>query len=108
MGSTDRIIYLEGAWNLLHEMKDIGSLLGAIQPPYYEVDYTATAYTIYDIIEQVLVAASFGLYPLGTHDDSIIDALQPDFVVNDAAQLEDAATVLYRLLNMTKSFLRSE
>lgn len=107
MGSTDRIIYLEGAWNLLQEMKDIGSLLGATQPPYYEVDYTATAYTIYDIIEQVLRAATFGLYPLGGEDDSIIDTLQPDFVVN-GVPFEDAATVIYRLMNMSKCFIRNE
>lgn len=107
MGSLDNIIYMEGAWNLLSEMKDIASLLGATSPPYYEVDYTGQSITIYDIIDAVLIAAGFGLYPLGTHDDSIIDTLQPDFVVN-SVPFEGAAQVIYRLINMTKCFIRSE
>jgi len=100
-------LYLEGSWNLLRETKDIGSLLGAIQPPYYEVDYTGLSYTIYDIINQVLIAAGTGLYALGGEDDSIVDTLQPDFVIN-SVPFEDAATVIYRLLNMTKVFCRAE
>lgn len=107
MGSLDTILYLEGQWNLLAEMQDIGSLVGAPSPPYYEIDYTGAAYSIFDIIEQIITSAGFSMIALGGEDDSIIDTLQPDFVVN-TIPFENAASVNYRLLNMTKVFCRAE
>jgi len=105
-GSKDIILYLEGAWNLLAELTNIGSLLGG-SAPYYEVDYSATAYTVYDIIEAVIEATGFELAALGAHDDGIINTLEPMFVVN-SLPFEDARAQIYRLLNMTKCMMRIE
>ena len=103
-GSVDQILYLEGAWNVLAELYNIGELLAG-SAPYYEVDYSATSFTIYDIMEAVLHAAGFDLAALGTHDDGIVDTLEPMFVVN-SIPFESALQSLYRLINMTKCFLR--
>ena len=103
-GSVDQILYLEGAWNVLAELYNIGELLAG-SAPYYEVDYSATSFTIYDIMEAVLHAAGFDLAALGTHDDGIVDTLEPMFVVN-SIPFESALQPLYRLINMTKCFLR--
>lgn len=106
-GSLDNILYLEGQWDMLSEMQDIGSLLGAPSAPYYEINYAGQAYEIFDIIEQIITSAGFTMQALGGEDDSIINTLQPDFVVN-SVPFEDVARVIYRLLNMTKVFCRAE
>ena len=103
-GSLDCLLYLEDAWAVLREMEDIGSLLGG-SPPYYEVDYSGTSFKIYDIIKDTVEAAGFDIEDLGVHDDGIINALEPLFVVN-SAPFEPAQSVIYRLLNMTKCFMR--
>lgn len=107
MGSLDNILYLRGAWDFLADTADIGSLLGATTPPYFEVDYTGSGYTIYDIIDQILAAAGFGLHALGGEDDSIIDTLTPSFLIQ-LVPFENATSAVYRLLNMTKVFCRAE
>jgi hypothetical protein len=105
-GSKDTILYCEGAWAILSRAFNVGSLLGGTAP-YYEVDYSAEAYTVYDIIKAVLDSLTFDLLPLGIHDDSVIDTLQPAFVTN-SVPFEDARQQVYRLINMTKCMIRVE
>lgn len=104
-GDCDLVLQCIGAWNMLFMMEDIASLLGATSP-YYEVEYPEDT-TIHDIIGNILNAAGFSLEALGIHDDGIVNTLLPDFTVN-SIPFENAATTIYRLLNMTKGFLRVE
>lgn len=109
MGSLDTVLHCAGAWNLLAEINTIASIIkeGAGENPYYEVDYAASSYTIYDIMQDILEASDCALFVLGSEDDSIIDTLTPDFVAN-ALPYETSADMLYRLLMMTKVFMREE
>jgi len=107
-GNTDIVLYLEGCWSVLGETEYIASLLAAAAAPYYDIDYSSAAYTVYDIIEAVLAGMNFDLSALGIHDDSIIDTLLPKFMVNYQGSIEDARSVIYRLLSMTKCFMRVE
>lgn len=105
-GDTDIVLYLQGCWSMLSERFDIGSLLGGTRP-YYEVDYSASADHVYDVISAVIVAAGFSMVALGTHDDGIVESLQPDYVVN-SVPFDSYYVVLYRLLDMTRLFGRFE
>lgn len=107
-GDVDMVLYLEGAWTVLSETEYIASLIAAAAAPYYDIDYSAASYTPYDIIEAILAGVGFDLAALGIHDDSIIDTLIPKFMVNYQGNIEAARDVIYRLLNMTRCFMRVE
>ncbi len=107
-GDISMVLYLEGAWKVLAETEYIASLVSAAAAPYYDIDYSAGGYTVYDIIKSTLAGMSFNLAALGIHDDSIIDTLLPKFMVNYQGSVESAIEVIYRLLNMTKCFMRAE
>jgi len=107
-GDVDIVLQCYGAWTTLAETNYIASLLAAAAAPYYDIDYTSAAYTVYDIIEAVLAGLNFDLATLGVHDDSIVDTLMPMFMVNYQGNIEAARDVIYRLLNMTKCFMRAE
>jgi len=104
-GDCDIVLYCIGAWNMLFMREDIASILGATSP-YYQVEYPKDT-TIFSIMGAILNAANFSLEALGTHDDGIVNTLQPEFWVN-SVPFENAANSIYRLLNMTKGFLRVE
>jgi len=97
-GKIWTVLELEGMWARLREM-----LIRLGDPPLYTQSYTTD--TIYDIIGYVLAELSLTLKALG-EDDSIIDALQPQFDIN-AQPFEYAASLIYRLLHMTKSYLKA-
>ena len=107
-GDVDIVLQCSGAWTMLAETNYIASLLAAAAAPYYDIDYTSAAYTVYDIIEAVLAGLNFDLAALGIHDDSIVDTLMPMFMVNYQGNIEAARDVIYRLLNITKCFMRAE
>jgi hypothetical protein len=94
------ILYLEGKWAKLRE-----TLMRIGDPPYYIAEYTED--TVFDIIGYVLgeIDPSMSLQALGDQDDSIIDTYVPPFGVN-TVNFDDAASIVYTLLKMTKCFLR--
>ena len=103
------ILELEGMWSKLRETK-----LRMGSPPYYIATTGAgdfgAAKTAYGIIEYIIeneIDPTMALNAL-VEDDSIINTLQPAFEVNNAQPFEDAGQVIYRLLKMTKSFLRPQ
>lgn len=98
-GKIWELLELEGMWTLLRE-----SLIRLGSPPLYTESYTTD--TIYDIIGYILgeVDPAMTLNAL-VEDDSIIDDLQPQFDIN-AIPFEYADAIIYRLLNMTKSYLK--
>jgi len=71
-------------------------------PPLYTKSYTTD--TIYTIIGLILTELGMTLKALG-EDDGIISSLQPQFDIN-AQPFEYAAPLIYRLLNMTASYLK--
>jgi len=103
------VLELEGMWAKLRETKmRMGS------PPYYiattDADNFGAAKTVYGILEYIIeneVDPAMYLDALG-EDDSIMNTLQPAFEVNNAQPFEDAGQVIYRLVKMTKSFLRAK
>jgi len=98
-GKLWELIELEGMWTILRE-----TLLRIGSPPLYTASYTTD--TIYDIIGIILgeVDPAMTLEALA-EDDGIIDDLQPQFDLN-AQPFEYADAVMYRLLNMTASYLK--
>ncbi len=91
------LLELEGMWSKAREMP---IRLG--NPPFYTQAYTTD--TIYAIITAILSEISMTLAALA-EDDSIMDTLQPQFDIN-TQPFERAGQIIYRLINMTKSYLR--
>lgn len=98
-GKLWELLELEGMWTLLRE-----TLIRVGSPPLYTNSYTTD--TIYDLIGIILgeIDPALTLNALG-EDDSIIDSLQPQFDIN-AQPFEYADALIYRLLNMTASYLK--
>ncbi len=105
-GRVESVLYLEGIWRILREIQNTGGLGGST--PYLDVQYDGSTSTVYDILEAILeTVCNVDLDALGGVDDSIIDTLKPVFSINAGSALfEDCASMIYRLLNMTKTFLR--
>lgn len=97
-GKLWEVLELEGMWDKLREMPiRVGS------PPLYTKSYTTD--TIYTIIGYILAELGMTLNALA-EDDGIINSLQPQFDIN-AQPFEYAASLIYRLLNMTASYLKA-
>lgn len=96
-GNLYTLLELEGMWAKLRETK---MRLGS--PPFYTYSYTTD--TIYDIIGYILAECGMTLDAL-VEDDGIIDTLTPQFDVN-AQPFEYAASLIYRLIYATKSYLK--
>ena len=101
-GKVLTILELEGVWSKLRDTK---MRLGS--PPFYNTAYTGQ--TIYALIGIILAeidpAMSLDAF---SEDDGITNTYQPKFSVNEAELFEDAASLIYRLVKMTKSYLRSK
>ena len=96
------VLELEGMWMKMQE-----TLLRIGSPPYYTEEYTGD--TVYDLIVILLaeVSPAFTLAAL-VEDDGIINSYAPVFSINDVQPFEDAASATYRLIKMTKSYLRAK
>jgi len=99
-GDLFTVVHCEGMWSHLQEI----DLVTLGEPPWYEGTFDET-YTIYDTIKALLAAAGFTLRPLGGQDDGIINTLCPQVWINQNP-FENPAEIIYRLLAMTKCFLR--
>ena len=100
-GKLWELLELEGMWNRLRE-----TIIRMGDPPLYTTTYETD--TIYDIIGHILAevgdAPGMTLEALA-EDDGIINTFQPAFEIN-SMPFEYAAALLYRLLNMTASYLK--
>lgn len=112
-GQKYTILDCGGMWDILRE-----TLIRVGDPPYYahytNPDTGLTTYqagsTIYEIIAAILAEVSddtytFTLAALGDQDDGIINTYVPKFEVN-VYPFEDALSLIRRLLEMTKCYLR--
>ena len=98
-GKLWELLELEGMWSLLRE-----TLIRVGSPPLYTESYTTN--TIYDLVEIILgeIDPAMTLNALA-EDDGIIDSFKPQFDIN-AQPFEYADAIIYRLLNMTASYLK--
>ena len=98
-GKLWELLELEGMWTILRE-----TLIRVGSPPLYTASYTTD--TIYDIIGIILgeIDPAMTLEALA-EDDGIMDSLQPQFDIN-AQPFEYADALIYRLLNMTASYMK--
>lgn len=93
------ILTCEGQWTKLRELK----AMIASDPPYYNVQYTTS--TVYDLLELILeTTVSWTLSALA-EDDSIMDTFTPVLDINQMP-FENLAAIIYRLMQMTKSYIR--
>ncbi len=98
-GKLYTILELEGMWTQLRE-----TLVRLGSAPLHEKDFAAT--TAYDVLEVLIeTEMSWTLDAIGTQSDSIIDVLALDFDAN-SQQFEFMAGIMYRLIRLTKTFLR--
>jgi len=103
MGESVCILECEGGWIKLRELIFIAEAEG-LEEPYLNVTFTATD-TVFALIQKALVEAGFTLNAIGTQDDSIINSYYPIFTVNKD-RYESPASIISRLIQMTKTFLR--
>ena len=101
-GKLWEVLELEGMWAKLRE-----TIIRLGSPPLFTKSYTTD--TIYTILGFIIAecegsGVAMSLAALG-EDDSIINSLQPQFDLN-AQPFEYAASLVYRLLNMTASYLK--
>jgi len=102
-GKLWEVLELEGMWAKLRE-----TLIRLGDPPLYTKSYTTD--TIFTILGLILSeckgsGTAMSLAALA-EDDGIINSLQPQFDIN-AMPFEYAASLIYRLLNMTASYLKA-
>jgi len=110
MGERIYQIYAEGAWMRLREQKVITNVTGpqagdATHDPYGKT--FAGTHTIYELLELIIEGALSWDLVATPPDDGIIDTLHPTFEVNQLPY-ENAAALMYRLMWMTKCYLRLE
>ncbi len=100
-GVLQDVLLLEGMWAKLRELPyRVGD------PPYYlDGTYAEGGSTVYAIIDAILSIASMSLDAIGTQSDGIIDVFKPNFSIN-IQPFEYAAALLYRLIRMTKCYMR--
>jgi len=94
-------IYAEGMWMHLREQKVIAGVTG--DAPLYSNTFEST-YTVEGLIKLVIEAMGW-TWTAVTNSDGIIDVFKPIFDVNQMP-FENAAALLYRLIWMTKCYLR--
>ena len=99
-GDLFMVLHCEGMWSHLGEI----DMITKGEPPRYEGRYEEE-YSVYDTIKDVLAAVDYTLNDIGDQSDGIIDVLAPMIYVNKSP-FENPAEVIYRLIAMTKCFLR--
>ncbi len=94
------ILYCEGSWMKLREF----TFIHTSDPPYFNIPFTATD-TVYQLMDKLLIEAGFTLNALGAQDDGIINDFNPIVTANPLTY-ENGASILYGLIQMTKTYLR--
>lgn len=98
------VLYCEGMWMRLRELRIMTNVTGSA--PTYNNEFDGTTYTVEGLIELVMTAMGW-TWTTVTNSDGIIDVFKPVFSVNQLPY-ETGATILYRLISMTKSYLRAK
>ncbi len=97
-------IYAEGMWSRMREQRVIAGVTGN-QNVLYANSFDAS-HTIEGLMELVILAFGW-TWTAVSNSDGIIDSFSPIFEVNQMPY-ENAAALMYRLIWMTKSYLRAK
>ncbi len=101
-GNLYTILELEGLWTKMWE----SFTLGIGSAPLYQLTWDGTVNTIYTIMKAVIAQAGLSLPVNCPVNDGIISTLFPFlFSINDSAY-ESVKQIMYRLITMTKCYLR--
>lgn len=92
-------LYCEDAWAKLRETK----VVGYGTAPYYA--WTFSGYTVEALMGMIIEDVMGWTLNAPATSDGIVDVYKPEFSINNT-QPETAAEILYRLIGMTKSYLR--
>ena len=98
-------IYAEGLWSRLREQKVITGITGPQELLYSNI-FNAT-HTVYGLIELIIEGGFSWTLEDTPPNDGIIDTYSPVFQVN-SLPYENAASLLYRLIWMTREYLRAK
>jgi len=98
-GDLFMMLHGEGMWSHMREL----DIITKGEPPFYDGQYEE-GYTIYDTIKDIIESCGFTLNAL-EQDDGIIDDHCPQVYLNEYP-FENPAEVIYRLIAMTKCFIR--
>jgi len=103
-GKRVMLLELEGMWAKLGELPmRIGN------PPYYRDESgTLTAVTPYSVMETIIESELGWTLAALVEDDSIINTYEIPTLLINQQPFESAGGLLYRLINITKSYLRSK
>lgn len=93
-------LYCEGVWVYLREQK----LMGKGTAVYNYFSYTTN--TVYEISEDILETGLGFTLTAYSNSDGIVDVFTPQMELN-SVPYESAASMLYKLIWMTKSFIRA-
>lgn len=98
------LLYAEGMWMRLREQRVMAGVTGSAT--FYDNTFNAT-HTVYALIELIIEnALSWTLSAFGGTQDGIINTFKPVIDINQMPY-ENAAGLLYRLIWMTKCYLRA-
>lgn len=92
-------LYCEDAWAKLRENK----VVAYGTAPYYA--WTFSGYTVEALMRMIIQDVMGWTLNAPATSDGIVDVYKPEFSINNT-QPETAAEILYRLISMTKSYLR--
>ncbi len=100
-----RLVYVieaEGTWNKLREFNFITTSVA----PYFNIPFTSIL-TVMELIELALNEAGSTLTPDSSTLDGIINSFKPVVTINPI-EFESPAAIIYRMLGMTKCYLRDD
>lgn len=103
MGERIYQIYAEGMWMALRKQKVISGVTGPQGEMYHNI--FDASHTVYGLIELIIEGAMSWTLEDSPPDDDIMEEFWPVFEVNQMP-FENAAALLYRLIWMTKEYLR--
>lgn len=108
MGERIYQIYAEGQWMRLREQRVIAGITGvANQAAPYSNTFNAT-HTVYGLFELILEGGmGWTLNAFAGVQDGLINSFRPVFEINQMPY-ENAAALLYRLIWMTRCYLRAK
>jgi len=101
-----------GMWVAMQEL----DLVTKGEPPHFDNERYGPGYTVYDTLKDLFAATTFPvagvdtpfeLEPLGDQDDGIMDSFTPELWLNQSP-FENRASIAYRLIGMTKSYVRTK
>ena len=100
-GKLYTMLELEGLWTRTHD-----TLIRLGSAPLFNTIYDGTISTIYAILKAIFSHVGLSLPDVCPVNDGIIDTYRPEFEINEKPY-ERGRAIILRLIQMTKSYLRT-